>query len=81
MIHMIGYTALLLNTFSMTMKNVLYLRVFSLLANLIYIFYGILLGVPPMIIGCALAIIIHSYRIYKLKKKKHQPQIDLLAKN
>lgn len=78
---MIGYTALLLNTFSMTMKNVLYLRVFSLLANLIYIFYGILLGVPPMIIGCALAIIIHSYRIYKLKKEKHQPQIDLLAKN
>lgn len=70
MVHMIGYTALLLNTFSMTMKNVLYLRVLSLIANLIYIFYGILLGVAPMIIGCALAIIIHSYRIYKLQKEK-----------
>lgn len=70
MIHMIGYAALLLNTFSMTMKNVLYLRVLSLLANLIYLFYGILFGVPPMIIGCAIAIIIHSYRIYKLQKEK-----------
>lgn len=70
MVHMIGYLALLLNTISMTMKNVLYLRVISLLANSIYIFYGILLGVPPMIIGCAVAIIIHAYRIYKLLKEK-----------
>lgn len=70
MVHLIGYIALLLNTFSMTMKNVFYLRVLSLIANLIYIIYGVLLGVPPMIIGCAVAIIIHSYRIYKLQKEK-----------
>lgn len=70
MIHIIGYTALLLNTISMTMKNVLYLRVLSLISNLIYIVYGILLGVPPMIIGCAMAIVIHTYRIYKLHKEK-----------
>jgi hypothetical protein len=70
MIHLIGYAALLLNTLSMTMKNVLYLRALSLVANLIYIFYGILLGVPPMVIGCAIAIIIHSYWIYKLQKEK-----------
>lgn len=70
MIHLIGYTALLLNTISMTMKNVLYLRVLSLIANLIYIVYGILLEVPPMIIGCAMAIIIHTYRIHKLYKEK-----------
>ncbi len=72
MVHIIGYIALLLNTFSMTMKNLLYLRVVSLIANLIYIFYGILLGVPPMIVGCALAILIHSYRIFKLQKEKKQ---------
>lgn len=70
MIDVIGYTALLLNTISMTMKNVLYLRILSLIANLIYIVYGALLGVPPMIIGCAMAIIIHTYRIYKLHKEK-----------
>lgn len=70
MIDVIGYTALLLNTISMTMKNVLYLRILSLIANLIYIVYGTLLGVPPMIIGCAMAIIIHTYRIYKLHKEK-----------
>ncbi|MCP2024942.1 hypothetical protein L1276_000082 [Flavobacterium sp. HSC-32F16] len=70
MIHVIGYIALLLNTISITMKNVLYLRILSLIANLIYIIYGILLGIPPMIIGCAVAIMVHTYRIYKLHKEK-----------
>jgi hypothetical protein len=33
-------------------------------------FYGILIGVPPMVVGFAMAIIIHSYGIYKLQKEK-----------
>ncbi len=70
MIHWLGYSAICLNLASMAMKNVLCLRLLSLLANGIYIFYGILLNAPPLIIGCSIAVIIHAYHIYILKKSK-----------
>lgn len=67
-IHFIGYAALVLNLCSMTMKNVFYLRLLSLLANIIYLVYGIVLHAPPFIVGCGIAIIIHGYHILKLKQ-------------
>ncbi len=70
MMHLVGYSALTLNLISMTMKNVLHLRVISLLANGIYLIYGILLNAPPLIVGCGIAIIIHLHHIYKLKGEK-----------
>lgn len=65
MVQVIGYTALSLNVISMSMKNILYLRVCSLVANVIYVFYGVLLDAPPIFIGCGIGVILHSYRIYK----------------
>ncbi len=70
MIHIIGYTALGINLFSMTMKNIFLLRVLSLIANFIYLIYGILLNAPPFIIGCGIAIIIHGFHLFKLRKSK-----------
>jgi len=70
MIHLVGYSALSLNLLSMTMKNILYLRFLSLIANAIYLVYGILLNAPPFIIGCGIAIIIHSFHIFRLIKFK-----------
>lgn len=70
MIQIIGYTALSLNLISMSMKNVLYLRVFGLVANAIYVAYGIMIEAPPVYIGCAIAVLLHSYRIYRGKEKK-----------
>ena len=70
MIHLIGYAALGLNLASMAMKNMLYLRVLSLLANLVYLVYGIVLQAPPFIIGCAIAVLIHTFQIVKLRSSK-----------
>ncbi len=70
MVQIIGYTALSLNLISMSMKNVLYLRVCSLLANAIYVVYGIMLDAPPVFIGCAIGVLLHSYRIYKTLSEK-----------
>jgi len=70
MIHLVGYFALTLNLISMGMKDVLNLRLLSLLANSIYLVYGILLDAPPFIIGCGIVIIIHIHHILKLKQKK-----------
>lgn len=61
----IGYAALSFNLVSMSMKNVLYLRVCSLVANAIYIVYGIMLEAPPVFIGCGIEVLLHSYWIYR----------------
>jgi len=70
MIHLIGYSALTLNLFSMMMKNILKLRVLSLVANAIYLVYGIFLHSPPFIIGCGISITIHAFHIYNLMREK-----------
>jgi hypothetical protein len=74
MINALGFLALTLNLTSMTMKDILYLRVLSLLANTIYILYGFLIGAAPIVTGSLVAVIIHSVSIYKLK---HPKQITL----
>ena len=69
MMHLIGYSGLVLNLASMAMKNVLYLRWLSLIANAIYLVYGILLSAPPFIIGCTIAMFIQAYHIFLLVSK------------
>lgn len=63
----IGYVALALNLYSMSAKGEYRLRIISALANLIYIGYGIMLNALPVIIGCSIAVILHVYRLYKMK--------------
>ena len=70
MIHIIGYIGLALNLLSMTMKNVMTLRILSALANFIYVIYGIIISSPPFVIGCSIAVIIHAYHITRLIKEK-----------
>ena len=73
MIHLVGYTALGINLLSMTMKDLFLLRLLSLIANVIYIIYGILLHAPPFIIGCGIAVMIHGFYLLQMNKlKKHQ---------
>ena len=70
MVQIIGYTALSLNLISMSMGKILYLRVLGLLANAIYIAYGIMIDALPVYIGCTIAVLLHSYRIFKTKEKE-----------
>jgi hypothetical protein len=77
MTNALGFLALTLNLTSMAMKDILYLRVLSLLANTIYILYGLLIGAAPIVTGSFVAVIIHSVSIYRLK---HPKQI-ILSKN
>jgi hypothetical protein len=70
MINALGFLALTLNLTSMTMKNILYLRVLSLIANALYIIYGLLIGAAPIIAGSFVAVVIHAVSIYKLKHPK-----------
>ncbi len=69
-INAIGYVALSFNLYSMSVKGEYRLRLISTLANAIYIIYGILLGAYPIIIGCSIAVLLHTYHLNKLKSNK-----------
>lgn len=72
----LGYSALVINLFSMSMSDVAKLRVLSIIANSLYLVYGLFLHAPPLIFGCFIAVCLHSYRLYKLKN--HHEQTPLL---
>lgn len=70
-IDIIGYSALAINLYSMSTKGEYKLRLVSTIANFIYIIYGILISALPIIIGCSIAVILHIYRLKKLKTNKN----------
>ena len=67
----IGYTALMINLYSMSTKGEYKLRLFSLVANVFYIFYGVLISATPVVIGCTIAVFLHTYHLKKLWTKKY----------
>jgi hypothetical protein len=73
MTNALGFLALTLNLTSMTMKDILYLRGLSLIANALYIIYGLLIGAAPIITGSFVVVVIHSVSIYRLKHPKQIP--------
>ena len=67
----IGYFALVLNLYSMSVRGEKRLRLISLVANAIYIVYGILIHANPVIIGCTIAVLLHAYRLYTMKNRTY----------
>ena len=70
LIDSIGYIALTINLYSMSTKGEYKLRLISLVANVIYVFYAALIGATPVIIGCTTAVILHGYHLKRLIPKK-----------
>lgn len=68
---LIGYIGLGLNLYSMYSRSEYKLRLFSLIANAIYIVYGLLISALPVVIGCTIAVILHLYRIKKVNNINH----------
>ncbi len=69
-IDIIGYTGLIINLYSMSVKGEYKLRLISAIANAIYVVYGLLLGAHPIIIGCLIAVALHLYRLKNLNPVK-----------
>ncbi len=65
-VDLIAYLALLINFASMGMENMIRLRILSMIANALYVVYGIFIAAYPIVIGCCIAIVIHSYGVFKL---------------
>ncbi|MFY0604312.1 MAG: hypothetical protein JXQ93_10200 [Flavobacteriaceae bacterium] len=71
LIDSIGYAALVINLYSMSTKGEYKLRMISLIANIGYILYGILISALPIIIGCTIAVFLHGFHIRRLQLKNN----------
>lgn len=67
LIDSIGYAALVINLYSMSTKGEYKLRLISLIANIGYILYGVLLSATPIIVGCTIAVLLHGYHLRRLQ--------------
>jgi hypothetical protein len=70
LIDCIGYGGLVINLYSMSTKGEYKLRLISLIANIVYILYGLLISATPIIVGCTIAVFLHGYHLKRLKIKK-----------
>ena len=66
-----GYVGLVVNLYSMYTKGEFKLRLFSAIANFIYIIYGMLISAMPIVIGCSIAVILHLLRLRNLITNNH----------
>ena len=71
LIDCIGYGGLVINLYSMSTKGEYKLRLISLIANIIYILYGVLISATPIIVGCTIAVCLHGYHLRRLKINKN----------
>jgi len=71
LIDALGYAALAINLYSMSIKGEYKLRSISLVANTLFVFYGALIHAMPIILGCSTAVVLHAYHIRRLRIKKH----------
>lgn len=69
LIDIIGYFGLVINLYSMSTKGEYKLRLISLIANIIYIIYGVLISATPIIVGCTIAVFLHVYHLKRILKK------------
>lgn len=67
LIDCIGFAALAINLYSMSVKGEYKLRFISLIANIGYVIYGTLISAAPIIIGCTIAVFLHGFHLRRLK--------------
>jgi len=73
-IDLLGYFALVINLYSMYSNSERKLRMYSTIANSLYIIYGILLNAMPIIIGCLIAVCLHIYRLNNISSSIQKNQ-------
>jgi len=66
---MVGYLALSINLYSMSVKGEQKLRIISAIANSFFVIYGSLIGAMPIIIGSTIAVCLHTYHIIRISKE------------
>lgn len=75
MIDAVGYTAMVVNLITMSMKTLLHLCLISFVVSVISLFYNIFIAATSMIIGSVIAILLQGYCIFKNCQKTKRTKI------
>lgn len=67
-IELVGYSASILIAISLTMTDMIKLRIINSIGCLIFVVYGINVGAYPVALANAIIIYINIYNLYKLKE-------------
>lgn len=70
LVQWIGYAASACILISLTMTNIVKLRIVNTIGCLLYVVYGVLLDAYPVAIPNFIIIFINLYNLYKLKKNR-----------
>ncbi|WP_116125769.1 YgjV family protein [Lewinella sp. IMCC34183] len=62
---LLGYLAIAAGFFAITRKAMNGFRLWHLLSNFLYIFYGILLASGPLIISGVIFVLVHGYHLQR----------------
>lgn len=71
-VELVGYAASILIAISLTMTDIYKLRIINSLGCLMFVIYGLKLGVYPVALANAIIIIINIYNLYKLKRTNNK---------
>lgn len=66
-IELVGYAASILIAVSLTMTDMLKLRIINSIGCLMFVMYGLNVGAYPVALANAIIIIINIYNLFKLK--------------
>ncbi len=67
-VELIGYIASIFIVVSLTMTNIIKLRVINSIGCLLFVTYGVLVGAIPVVLSNIAILLINLYNLYKLKE-------------
>ncbi|MGL5315755.1 MAG: YgjV family protein [Peptostreptococcaceae bacterium] len=67
-IEWIGYAASIFIVISLTMTDIIKLRIINTIGCLLFVAYGLTVGAYPVALSNAIIVLINFYNLYKLKK-------------
>jgi len=74
LIEWIGYAASISVAISLTMTNIVRLRIINSIGCLLFVIYGVYLNAYPVALANGVIVLINIYNLYKLKSSdKHKP--------
>lgn len=69
-IELVGYSASIFIAISLTMTDIVRLRIINSIGCLLFVIYGYTVGAYPVALANLIIIIINFYNLYKLKDNK-----------
>ena len=69
LVEWVGYAASIFIVLSLTMTNIVRLRIINTIGCILFVIYGVVVGALPVVLSNAAIVLINLYNLYTLKKE------------